>query len=421
VVNCTGPNDERPTSQLLIQKAPYQPPGTAPTILPKVIILAEKIKREIFYDLCVLPSHVAPSRYYLKEVVYWIFAGHSRTTRGLHTDDFDKGVEVKESWNIISEDTCRGYHSNTCPNSYTPFLCNQLVISIYWATPLSAIARRYQLLRVEDLAEDRFEVDSYKEVIRQEAPPSHWFTSKDLLEQHLLVATAFPSLSNNTYNFATTFFQRYKRTELVLIRYWLVLGGNRLIEEAFLYFFEEVKEEYTNIYHYIVHKVDPRFFFRPIQEQADCLFNNWVFRITCSSEEWGKVPSSLIPPIGTDWVYNPLGGTHPLPIDLQSVLTDQNRRTNQEIRNNNLCCFLLFKLYLEPTLCHYLIEVVSDIIERHLPRPSNLFGGPNITYPEEESTLLEINSGCFPGTTAEREYHLAIRRKFISTPKPIYQ
>ena len=420
MVNCVGPDDERPISQLLIQRAPRPPPGTASTNLHKVIILAERVKREIFYDLCVLPSHVAPSRYYLKEVAYWILAGHSRSTRGLHTDDFDKGLEVKESWKIVCEDTCRGYHRNTCPDSYTPFLCHQVIISIYWATALSSLARRYQLLQVEDLAEDRFGVNSYREIIRQEVPPPHWFTSEDLLGEHLLAATAFPSLSNPTYNFATTFFQKYKRTELVLIRYWLVLGGNRLIEETLLYFFEEVKEEYTNIYHYIVQKVDPKFFTRPIEEQADCLFHHWVFANTCSSEEWGKVPSSLIPPIPADRPLTSSGATYPLPIDFLSVLTDLNKRTNQEARNNNLCCFVLFKIYLEPTLQHYLIEVISDILERHLPRPSNLFGGPNIVYPEGGSTLLFINSGCFPGTTAEREYHLEIRKKFVTSPKPIY-
>ena len=172
MVNCVGPDDERPISQLLIQRAPRPPPGTVSTSLHKVIILAERVKREIFYDLCVLPSHVAPSRYYLKEVAYWILAGHSRSTRGLHTDDFDKGLEVKESWKIVCEDTCRGYHRNTCPDSYTPFLCHQVIISIYWATALSALARRYQLLQVEDLAEDRFGVNSYREVITTRGSPT---------------------------------------------------------------------------------------------------------------------------------------------------------------------------------------------------------------------------------------------------------
>jgi hypothetical protein len=147
VVNCTGEDDPTPRGQRLIQGAPTAPEGTTRTDLVETLRFARELKTSIFYDLTFRKSTVAPKRYYLEEVVYWVYAGHDNHTVNLHADDFGREIGVQVAWVQFTKERLDQSEFLACEKDpYRESIVSQYLVSIYWASALRELAHRHQLL-----------------------------------------------------------------------------------------------------------------------------------------------------------------------------------------------------------------------------------------------------------------------------------
>jgi hypothetical protein len=68
-------------------------------------------------------------------------------------------------------------------------------------------------------------------LIEENFTRGEWFTSEELRLQGERGCTV-PIVGRDYYRPAVHFFDKYRRIEISLLSYWLLLGGNQIIEEA---------------------------------------------------------------------------------------------------------------------------------------------------------------------------------------------